>query len=197
MIINKDELHILWYENEDGDKYVLKDGEYEAPDGFIYQHSKFPSVLRHNILRLTQEKEVTACKHPSKYVVPTYGWVYGIEGRKCKACNGTQVKEKYFKNKICRFLKIRKPWGRKWSSDGAVPFFFMDNGWSEDIVLALAKSGDYTLSEAIIISSDACERCINSLANKYGLDWGYKEYSEDWEDARTQCSFCKEDECCQ
>ena len=66
-----------------------------------------------------------------------------------------------------------------------------NSGWSADLALAIFNSGDYTLSEAILISANACERCMNALAHKYGLDWGYEEYGEEWNKAGTSCKYCE------
>lgn len=71
-------------------------------------------------------------------------------------------------------------------------------GWSEDLVLAMATkprdiwriSEPYRLSEAILIAASACERCMNALAHRYGLPWGYHEESEEYLQSRTRCGFC-------
>jgi hypothetical protein len=62
----------------------------------------------------------------------------------------------------------------------------------EDLVLAMANSGEYRLSHAMIIASEACERCTNVLAHNYGLDWGYAENSEEWKKSNTLCEYCKD-----
>ena len=41
--------------------------------------------------------------------------------------------------------------------------------YPEDLVLAMANSGDYTLGESILIAANACERCLNVLGHTYGL----------------------------
>jgi len=64
--------------------------------------------------------------------------------------------------------------------------------WPEDLALAMANSGDYKLSEAIIILASSCERCMNALGHKYGVDWGYPEESEEWQKAKTVCDYCSE-----
>lgn len=64
------------------------------------------------------------------------------------------------------------------------------SSWPEDLVMAMANSGDYTLSESILIAAQSCERCMNALAHKYGLDWGYPEGSEEWQKCGTSCQFC-------
>ena len=65
---------------------------------------------------------------------------------------------------------------------------------NEDVILAMANSGDYTLGEAIILYSQACERCANVLAYKYlnGKD-GYPEHSDKWKECNTVCQFCREE----
>ena len=65
---------------------------------------------------------------------------------------------------------------------------------NEDVIIAMVNSGDYTLSEALMLWSKCCERCMNVLAYKYlnGKD-GYKEYSEEWLKCPTVCQFCKDE----
>ena len=68
-------------------------------------------------------------------------------------------------------------------------------GGNQDVLLAMANSGDYTLSEAIAVWANACERCCNVLAYKYlnGAD-GYPEFSEEWKKCNTSCGFRKGEE---
>ena len=61
--------------------------------------------------------------------------------------------------------------------------------WPEDLVMAMANSGDYSLSESILIAASCCERCLNVLLDQYELD-GYEEDSEEWNDCGTECEFC-------
>jgi len=72
--------------------------------------------------------------------------------------------------------------------------FAGESTWPEDLVLAIVESGDYSLSEAILIGANACGRCLNALAHDYGLDWGYAEGSEEWKNTNTKCEFCEEEE---
>ncbi len=67
-------------------------------------------------------------------------------------------------------------------------------GGNQDVILAMANSGDYTLAEAMALYASCCERCINVLAYKYldGKD-GYAEYSDEWKDCNTVCRYCKEE----
>lgn len=67
----------------------------------------------------------------------------------------------------------------------------IDSG-CEKTILEMANSGDYTLSEALYLLSQCCERCTNVLIYKYinGED-GYPEYSEEWHKCNTVCRFCK------
>lgn len=66
-------------------------------------------------------------------------------------------------------------------------------GGNQDVLLAMANSGDYTLAEAMALYASCCERCANVLAYKYlnGKD-GYEEYSDEWKNCGTVCRFCKE-----
>lgn len=136
MNINKDDLNTLWYENENGDKHVpdMEGGPMDdIPEGYEYQMSQFPNVLRTIMLGLNED-----------------GTSYEIG------------------------------WG--------------ESTYPEDLVLAMANSGDWSLGDAILIVANSCERCMNALAEQYGLDWGYKEYSDEWQKSNTVCDFCREDE---
>lgn len=61
----------------------------------------------------------------------------------------------------------------------------------QELIIKMVNSGDYTLTEAMLAVSIACERCLNVLLNKYECsDSGYEEYSEKWYKANTCCDFC-------
>lgn len=66
------------------------------------------------------------------------------------------------------------------------------SGRNEPVIMAIVNSGDYTLSEALALYADCCERCANVLAYKYlnGTD-GYPEHSEAWEKCGTVCDYCR------
>ena len=66
-------------------------------------------------------------------------------------------------------------------------------GGNQDVILAMANSGDYTLAEAMALYASCCERCANVLTYKYlnGKD-GYEEYSDEWKKCNTVCIYCKE-----
>jgi hypothetical protein len=179
MKISKENLKTLWYEDEHGNELPSKEPWEGAPEGAMFQISQFPFQLTTNHLKLISQKEVDKCRHPRKYIKPTYGWIDGIVGRECKQCGGTQTKRKW------------GLWPRKWNGYGSRSFFTTTRGWSEDLVLAITNSGDYSLCESILIAATSCERCMNSLAHKYGLNWGYPEYSEEWEKCGTTCRFCE------
>ena len=66
------------------------------------------------------------------------------------------------------------------------------SSWSEDLVLAIANSGDVGgLGDAILIVANTCGRCMNALAFAYGLAWGFPEGGEDWDKCGTSCRFCE------
>lgn len=173
----------LWYENEDGDKFVPDlSGNMppEIPEDFKYQHSRFPTQLRENMLKIVQEDEVDACEHPIDHIDKDFGIIDSMEGRTCNKCGGYQSKQK------------GELWPDKWEAHGSIDLGGGESGWSEDLALALVKNG-FTLSNAIIVTATSCERCMNTLAYDCGLDWGYAEGSEDWQKCGTECGFCKGD----
>lgn len=66
--------------------------------------------------------------------------------------------------------------------------------FSQECIVAMVNSGEYTLEQAIWVYTNACERCANVLLHKYlnGKE-GYEEYSEEWKKAHASCQFCEED----
>lgn len=48
-----------------------------------------------------------------------------------------------------------------------------------------------SLDHALVIASTACERCMNILAHKHGLPWGYAEGSLAAEKCKTSCELCR------
>lgn len=78
-------------------------------------------------------------------------------------------------------------------SDKFLTTFCDIGGGNEPIIMAMVQSGDYTLSEALAVYANACERCSNVLAYKYlkGAD-GYPEFSDKWYACNTVCDYCKD-----
>ena len=44
--------------------------------------------------------------------------------------------------------------------------------------------------EAVLIAVTSCERCVNVIAHRVGLTWGYEKGSLSWHLSGTQCEFC-------
>jgi hypothetical protein len=183
MKISKEHLETLWYEDEQGNRIACAENEYH-PEGAVYQVSRFPKTLTTTHLRLINQTDVDKCRHPRKYIVPTYGWIDGIVGRECKLCHGTQTKKK------------GHLWPRKWDGYGSRQANSFNSTWNDEkTVLGMVNSGEYTLEEAIIIYATSCERCMNVLAHKYSNgEEGYEEYSDEWKRCNTVCRFCKDEE---
>jgi hypothetical protein len=183
MIIPPETFEVMWYEDKDGKRIPNSvTGDLVNPPNAAYYVTRFPLELQEVHNRIIRQEDVDTCVHPSEYVVPTYGWVDGLEGRECKSCHGTQVK------------KVDEPWPTKWEARGSRVMFSFNNHLgksSEELVLAMANSGDYSLSQSILIVAQSCERCCNVLLYKYlnGKD-GYAEYSDEWMKCNTECKFC-------
>lgn len=82
----------------------------------------------------------------------------------------------------------------------------MSNSYSQDVVLAMvrpskeevlvAKRRGYnikpvSLSRAIMLVGNSCERCLNVLSYRNGLADGYEENSESWKKVNTRCKLCE------
>jgi hypothetical protein len=205
MFIDKNDLRLGdWYEDANGKKYRFDPVE----DGFVTdklcmrKYGVHLNTLTHCVcepLTITEKcyhpREVTAreCKHPLRYRKRTGGWVDGIHGCMCTRCGAQKVGKK---STPFMFMK----WNYQ-TGDGEPDIFpstpsferhFYLNKGSEEVIVAMVNSGDYTLSEALAVYSNACERCANVLTYKYlnGKD-GYPEFSEEWRKANTVCHFCE------
>ena len=103
-------LPTLWYENQDGQRWVPNwdtgDG-LDPPPGYHYQWSRDPLTLSDSCLKLIQKDEVDACPHEEEHLRKTYGWIDGIEGRECAHCKGSQTKN------------VDEPWPEEWDSGGS------------------------------------------------------------------------------
>ena len=51
----------------------------------------------------------------------------------------------------------------------------------------------YDPKMAVFLAAETCERCMNSLAHRHGVSWGYREGSKEWHRAGTTCSRCVSD----
>jgi predicted ABC-type ATPase len=58
---------------------------------------------------------------------------------------------------------------------------------AENLAMAMVRKGT-SVSEAVIVATTACDRCMKVLACECGLEWG----SEAGEDSGTGCNFCRE-----
>lgn len=185
MKIDKTKLRLgNWYEDESG-KHLGNNGDSVEPvKGAHTYHSCFPLEVTEHIFISHSAEEKANCKHRRKSLKKDNGLIKGYKGRICTFCGCRQTR------------KWWQPWGRKWDN-GASVTPLMDShvhigGGNEKVILAMANSGDYTLSEAIAVYASSCERCSNVLAWKYtNGEEGYEEFSEEWKKANTECDFCK------
>lgn len=189
MKIDKSKLRIgTWYEDEKGELVESEDVLLcEAPKGARTYHTCFPLQITESIHVVYSKARKESCKHDRKYWEKDTDLRVGMKGHTCTVCGCTQLKRWW------------QPWGKKWDCGKSVNFTPLYNlhtnisGGNQDIIIAMVNSGDYTLSEALVVFSSACERCTNVLAYKYlnGAD-GYAEYSDEWKKCNTECDFCKD-----
>lgn len=189
------DLPTIWYENEAGDKFVpdLRNPYDPVPEGAKYMHSRFPRMLTETVLRLISQEDVDACPHEE--ILIDHGLIEGLEGRICRFCGGSQSK------------KIGEPWPPKWQGGGSKEAFRSEVSYTADLVMAMcgrqtkeeaerARSRGYRLPEittfdrAVILAATSCERCLNVLCWRNGLDDGYEEGSPEWQKSNTRCALC-------
>lgn len=172
----------IWYEDEDGNRLPYDINDFIRPKGAVFHATQFANVVRTTVSRFVLRQQVDACDHDPTWVKRTGGWIDGIKGRECQKCHGTQVvSEEEFPG---------DSWPETWDADGSRLFYSCESSYSQDLVVAMLR--DYELGDAILIAVNCCERCMNSLAHCYGLDWGYPEFSEEWNKSNTECPFCKD-----
>lgn len=191
MKIDLNKLPLIWLEDENGNKFTKvykENGEINEPfpKQFKYQCSKFPNEIRETTLRLVFQGEVDKCKHPKKSIKYEIHFEK-IEVRKCLKCGGRQKRD----------VRDRgKEWPDKWEGCGSISYMTSTSSWDNELVTKIVRSGDYNATEAILIVSSACLRCLNVLYNKY-CSCGYKEYSDEWfEDYnkfnKIKCVLCED-----
>jgi hypothetical protein len=197
MDISSGNLDTLWYASQDG-KIFHPDSQRlgeDVPKEYRYQHSRFPTTVSETVREIIRQEDVEACSHPEEDVHATYGWIEGTEGRRCRRCYGSQLRHG------------KEPWPDEWDANGSRELVRGDSSWPSDLVLAMSRPSTweraksffrswrlaelYPLDKSIIIASSSCERCMNALAYQYGLNWGYREHSKEWQQTNTQCDFCK------
>ena len=186
MKIDKSKLKIgLWYEDGNGNVIPHDINCVDPPDEAVTYHTCWPLRLTEDVWAYYTNKDI--CRHPLKYRERTFGWVKGIKGCRCKGCGKEKIGKKY----IPFFLM-------KWQTGSSSYELFSGHthigSGSQDCIVAMVNSGDYTLEEAIVAFGNACERCMNVLLYKY-LDGkeGYPEYSEEWKKCGTVCEWCKDE----
>jgi len=191
MKIDIDNFPRIWLEDEEGNKFTkiyTEGGEINSPfpKKFKYMHSLFADRYASEVLKLIYQEDVDKCDHSKYEETREYKNRLGIEERECRNCGGKQQR------------KIGEMWPEKWEGYGSRSFYTMQMSWSNDLVTAIVRSGDYNAEEAVLIASNCCERCFNVLYDKYGLEGGYKEGSEKWSEelgrrSVPKCEFCKND----
>lgn len=184
MKIDKSKLKMgLWYEDRDGNIIPHDLDNLDIPKEAWLYATRWPLEITEKVYGIYKNKDT--CKHPLKHIKVKRGWAKGIKFCECKKC-GKNKEGKWY----VPFAFM--PWN--YGSDTYEMFSFTNHigRGNEDVIMAMVNSGDYTLSEALIVWASACERCMNVIAYKYlnGKD-GYEEHSEEWEKSNTQCEFCK------
>jgi hypothetical protein len=83
----------------------------------------------------------------------------------------------------------------------------MTAGYQPDLVLAFCRPSlrnrfnqlrwygslaqVYEFDMAVFLAAETCERCMNALAHRHGLAWGYREFSDEWHACGTTCQRCQ------
>ena len=189
-------LPTLWYQNAQGGTWIPEEDGFNLgdnpPKGFVYQHSRFPRTLVENVLRLITKEDVDACSHSE--VVKDHGLIAGLEGRICQHCGGTQTKS------------TGTPWPAEWMAGGSKTVLRAESSYPSDLVLAMVRPSTEEIQvalerghtiqpidymRAVLIAASSCERCMNVLMYRHGLDDGYEEGSDQWKRANTRCEMCE------
>lgn len=111
---------------------------------------------------------------------------------------------KYMHSRFVRFLHEEVL--RLKDEGGSERIFSGATGYDEKLVLALVRPTFmervraffrygrphrlFSYDDAVLLAAVGCGRCLNSLAHRVGLKWGYRKGSEEWVRARDSCEFC-------
>jgi len=176
MRVDKNQIRFIWWEDKDGNKYYPPPHDISRPsDKYIYYHTMMPDI-HHEVHWVPTADDIRNCDHD--LISTNDEWIAPIVGRRCKKCGAYQTKEE------------GQPWPDKWEW-GTVHICTNRSSFEDNIALAMANSGNYTLKESIIILARCCERCTNAFAFTYNVPGGYPEYSLEWCECNTECDYCK------
>lgn len=158
---------VHWFEDEDGNVYDVMSSDLPNKDYFTY-HVVNPCIYSEQVDTYTCHPEYEHENNSFYQAMLNFKWFRKL------------MKKKY------RDHMTFKPCFRSNAGFGAK--------FSQDCIVAMVNSGDYTLSEAIYVFCNACERCMNVLLYRYldGKD-GYAEHSEEWNECNTVCEWCKDE----
>lgn len=154
-----------WFEDEEGNIYDGISHNLPDKDYFTY-HVIDPCVYTERIDSYTCHPQYEHENNPFYQAMLNFKWFNNM------------MRKKYRKHKTFR------------------PLISFNTGFkgkfSQDCIVAMVNSGDYTLEEAIYVYCNACERCMNVLLYKYldGKD-GYVEFGEEWQKCNTVCDWCR------
>jgi hypothetical protein len=141
---------------------------------------------------MVTEEDVESCNHEE--ILIDHGLIDGLEGRICRICGGHQTKN------------VGDPWPAKWDAYGSRDAFSATSTYPIDLVLAMTRptpeefkrAADrghmirpVDFERAVLLSATSCERCMNVLLYRHGLNDGYEEGSDEWKRANTRCALCE------
>ncbi len=109
---------------------------------------------------------------------------------------------------VSRFPReVHTKWLRLKDDGGCELIASATSSYSSDLVLAMCRptlrdrtiqflrygsfAKTYDFEMAVLLAAETCERCMNSLAHRHGLSWGYREFSDEWHLAGTTCHRCE------
>ena len=159
-----------WFEDEEGNVYTGHSPNLPKEKRYFTYHRVYPCTYRHEV--------DSYCFHPQ----------YLHENNKLYQA---MLHFDWFRRLIFKIHeKKNTPFTFKRAYGSEMTY---GSKWSQECIVAMVNSGDYTLEEAIYIYCNSCERCMNVLLYKYldGAD-GYEEGSEEWKKANTVCDFCRD-----
>ena len=81
----------------------------------------------------------------------------------CHVCFPLQIRTEHYRIKphVDSDGNVRRTYN---GSDKLLTTSCLIGGGNEPVIMAMVNSGDYTLSEALVVYANACERCSNVLA---------------------------------
>jgi hypothetical protein len=178
MKIDNETLARQWWENDKGERWTPSAGVVTPPEGFDRRVTEQPLVLH----RQVQAKQSVVDEMTSPQYASGYSADLVLALARPSIAEAGRALQRALLNRRMAPAALDNLSGR-----------LSSYGLPADAVSQVPLPQRFALADAILIAARACERCTNALAYAYGLQWGYHEGSDHWNNCKARCGFCSKE----